>query len=74
MSSITVAGSEKSFQKTIDFYIPRQRADASLTLFAEQANLTLIFPFDKVQGITANRLVGSYTPEEAVDILLKDTR
>lgn len=42
----------------IPFDIPQQRADVALTTFAEQANLTLIFPYDKVNEITANRLVG----------------
>ena len=37
-------------QRTIDFNIPQQRADLALTLFAEQANLTLVFPFDDVRG------------------------
>ena len=57
----------------IPFKIPQQRADTALTLFAEQANLTLVFPFDQVKDITANRLVGNYPIDTAINILLQDT-
>ena len=43
---------------TLPFNIPQQRADLALTLFAEQANLTLVLPFDQVNDETGNRLVG----------------
>jgi len=68
--------SHNSFAATDDnipFNIPQQRADTALTLFAEQANLTLVFPFDQVKDITANRLVGQYPIDTAVNILLQDT-
>ena len=57
----------------IPFNIPQQRADIALTTFAEQANLTLIFPYDKVTEITANRLVGEYSIAEGVTRLLSNT-
>jgi len=57
----------------IPFKIPQQRADTALILFAEQANLTLVFPFDQVKEITANRLVGHYPIDTAINILLQDT-
>ncbi|MDC1512869.1 TonB-dependent receptor [Porticoccaceae bacterium] len=68
--------SHNSFAVTDDiipFYIPQQRADTALTLFAEQANLTLVFPFDKVREKTANRLVGDYPVHTAVKLLLDNT-
>lgn len=55
------------------FEIPQQRADIALTTFAEQANLTLIFPYDKVKEISAHSLSGQYSIEEAIAILLSDT-
>lgn len=61
---------ETSSQETISFNIPPQRADLALTQFAEQVGLTLIFPYDKVRERPANRLVGAYTPEEAINVLL----
>ena len=60
-------------QRTIDFNIPQQRADLALTLFAEQANLTLVFPFDDVREKVANQLVGQYSLQEAAKKLLAGT-
>ena len=57
----------------ISFDIPQQRADTALTRFGEQANLTLVFPYDDVQGVTANRLVGSYRLEDGISRLLQGT-
>ncbi|MCW8832808.1 MAG: TonB-dependent receptor plug domain-containing protein [Colwellia sp.] len=59
--------------ETIPFNIPKQRADLSLTQFAEQADLTLIFSFDKVSDTTANKLSGNYSVEQAIDLLLENT-
>ncbi len=60
-------------EKIIAFDIPQQRADISLIEFAETANITLIFPFDDAREVTANKLVGKYTAEQALQILLADT-
>jgi len=57
----------------VSFNIPRQRADLALTQFAEQADLTLFFPFDEVRERTANRLVGEYPVERAIETLLQGT-
>jgi len=58
---------------TISFNIPQQRADLSLTQFAEQADLTLIFSLDKVSASTANKLTGNYSIEQAIKLLLEGT-
>lgn len=71
-SPITMA-KDSFFSKKYDFDIPEERADVALTTFAEQANLTLIFPYDKVKKIVVRRLSGHYSVEEAIDILLSDT-
>ena len=55
------------------FNIPQQRADFSLTQFAEQAGLTLLFKFNIAKRKTANNLTGHYTVNEAVEVLLADT-
>ncbi len=59
--------------KSIDFDIPAQRADLSLISFAEQANMTLLFPFDKLKARNANRLNGKYSIKEGLSIMLKNT-
>jgi len=55
------------------FNIPRQSADQALIAFAEQADLTFIFPLDEAQHIAANQVTGTYTPEEAIRMLLAGT-
>jgi iron complex outermembrane receptor protein len=72
-SSSAAMAAESDKQETIYFDIPQQRADLSLTQFAEQADITLIFTFELAQDKTANRLVGSYTPREAIQVLLSET-
>lgn len=62
-----------SGDESIWFDIPRQRADLSLIQFAEQANITLIFPYDTVRQKTANRLRGRYSLGTAVEKLLAGT-
>jgi len=55
------------------FHIPQQRADLSLTQFAEQADLTLLFSLEKVRDKMANKLSGRYSVEQAINILLEGT-
>ncbi len=62
------AASEK-----IPFDIPSQRADLALIEFAEQADVTFIAPFEEARQKTARRVLGRYTREEAVRILLRGT-
>ncbi len=68
-----LADKEKIQHEIIPFNIPQQRADTALIQFAEQANLTLIVPFEEVRGKMANRLVGRYSKEVAVRLLLAGT-
>ena len=60
-------------EQEVEFDIPQQRADMSLTLFAEQANLTLIVPFELARNVTTNRLQGSYNVADGIEILLAGT-
>ncbi len=63
-----------SLNDVLHFDIPQQRADHSLTEFARQANITLIFPFEVAMGIKTNHLVGRYSIGDAVKILIENTR
>lgn len=65
---------KNSLTKIIQFDIPQQRADLSLTEFAEQADITLIFPFDDAAKITANKLIGRYSIETAAKLLVANTQ
>lgn len=70
---ISSARAEPEAEKTFDFDIPGQPADTALTEFAEQADLTLVFPGELVRGRVANELVGTYTLQEGIDLLLEGT-
>ena len=59
--------------KLIDFNIPRQRADAALNQFAQQADIQLLFRYDVVNRFFANSVIGRYTPEDALQRMLQDT-
>lgn len=72
ISTFVWAG-EPSDTATVTFNIPQQAADRALTLFAEQADLTLIFPPELVGDKKANELIGTYTQEEGARILLEGT-
>ena len=71
--STVVWADEPSNTSTVTFNIPQQAADRALTLFAEQADLTLIFPPELVGDKEANELIGTYTHEEGAKILLDGT-
>ncbi len=66
-----VLGAEKLDEFVFD--IPKQRADLSLIEFAEQANMTLLFPLEQVEGKQTNQLSGQYSIKTGLSILLKNT-
>lgn len=74
VAGTSLVAAETDGEGLFQFDIPRQRADLALTRFAEQADLTFIFPVEKVRQTTANRVVGRYSSEEAVSRLLEGTR
>ena len=57
----------------VKFNIPRQRADLSLINFAEQADITLLFPLNKMEGKQTNPVSGQYSIMDALQRMLKDT-
>lgn len=71
LSSSWVIAQEKV--EKVKFNIPRQRADLSLINFAEQADITLLFPLDKMEGKHTNRVSGQYSIMKALQMMLKDT-
>ena len=56
-----------------DFNLDANSADVSLIEFAKQADLTIIFPYEKVQSRQANALKGSFTIEQGMSKLLENT-
>ena len=55
------------------FNIPSQSVATALTLFAQQAGIRVLFPYDSVRDLTANELVGEYPVEEGLNRLLAGT-
>lgn len=49
-------------------------ADQALTLFAKQANTTLLFPYELAAEEQANQLKGAYTVEIGIVLLLEGTK
>ncbi len=62
-----------AFAAEFPFNIPAQRGDIALTAFAQQTGVSLLFPYDKVAGVTTNRVVGTYSLEEGIRLLLAGT-
>ena len=60
-------------ESRIEFNIPQQVMDTALIEFSEQADLTLVFPGNLVRDRYSNILIGSYTLQEGIDILLLGT-
>lgn len=70
---VPVVSEAEPVEQRFEFDIPAQAAHTALTEFAEQADLTLVFPDDVVRRKSANALIGRYTLQEGVDILLAGT-
>ena len=70
---LVISADELDEAKKISFQIPQQRAHLSLIKFAEQAGITLIFPYDEVDDVVVNQLQGTYSVAEALSILLSKT-
>lgn len=55
------------------FNIPVQSADISLTEYAKVTDRNVLFPFNEVKQYNTNELVGEYSAEEAISLLLQNT-
>jgi len=71
--SSTVLAEEATIDRKFDFNISQQPVNTALVEFAEQADLTLVFPDELVQGKSANEVIGRFTREKGVAILLTGT-
>ena len=63
----------KKAQKKLSLIFPDKGPTLSLINFAEQADITLLFPLDKMEGKQTNPVFGEYSILEALQIMLKDT-
>ena len=72
LSNAAVA-SDGGGSNVIRFDISRQRADQALIEFAEQADVTFIFPAAEARKVMANAVRGEFTSQEAITKLLQGT-
>ena len=70
---LKLSAGEQGLARSIGFDIPAQRLDRALTAFAEQADVTFIFPFDEASRWNANELKGTFPVETAIEMLLDGT-
>jgi TonB-dependent receptor len=61
------------YQQKKSFNIPKQRAMLSLISFAEQADITLLFPASGLENVNTNSLIGQYSITQALQLLIKDS-
>lgn len=60
-------------QSSQNFNIDSSHADVSLIEFAKQADITIIFPYEKVKSRRANSIKGCFTIEQGITKLLENT-
>lgn len=73
MSLLIITTTTFANNNIVNFNLPKQNADLSIVDFAEQANITLLFPLDKLEGITTNEVIGWYNVSRALFVLLANT-
>ena len=71
LSSATYVAAAPVETSLVQFNIPRQSADDSLPAFGQQANITVVYPFEDAAKHHTNRLYGNYSLKEGIYILLK---
>lgn len=64
---------QSNTHQVAQFSIPAQDLNQALLTFTDQAGLQVFYDVDRVQGQTSTTLSGSYTPSEALKVLLSGT-
>ena len=62
------AGAEENSR---NYHIPTQSLNNALIQFAADSDLELIFPADKIRGVSANGVDGKMTPAQGLSLLLQ---
>ncbi len=57
----------------VDFNLPAQSAPEALLAFSQQAGVEVLFSSDDLRAVTTGAVTGRYTPEDALNRLLKNT-
>lgn len=67
------SNSSRAEEMTFRFDIPASPAHRGLNLFAEQADIQVIYPYDQVKAFWVNPVQGEYTRADALQILVDGT-
>ena len=70
---LCLAGTARAGQQVYYIDLPAQSVAKSLNRLSEQTGVSVLFPYDLVQGKKAKRVEGRYTLLQALDKLLKGT-
>ncbi|MGJ7526061.1 TonB-dependent siderophore receptor [Variovorax sp. GB1P17] len=73
LAMLAAAGTVQAQEARVQFNIPAQPLASALRAFASQGRQQLLFDEDKLARLRAPALNGSYTPREALDLLLSGT-
>jgi hypothetical protein len=68
-----IAVNASAEERIIQFNIPRQNAGDALPAFGQQADVSVVYQYDRVKHHETNPLQGEYTISHAVTILLKNS-
>ena len=60
-------------EEALRFDIPAMPASSALNMLGRQANKQLLYFYDEVQGITTQAVVGEYTLDIAIELMLRET-
>ena len=71
--ALGIAGLSSALAQTATFNVPEQDAATAIPEFARQANLQIIAPADKLNGLKTHTLTGSMDARAALKILLEGT-
>lgn len=70
---VLFAQAASAAEPTINFDIPRQNAGDALPAFGQQADISVVYQYDRIKNHETNPLRGEFTLPEAVEILLEDS-
>ncbi|WP_200882879.1 TonB-dependent receptor [Cellvibrio mixtus] len=70
-SAYQVQAENTNLAQLVPFNISENKADIALTEFAQQSNLTIIVPYDKVVSVRTRELVGTYSVVDGAITLLE---
>lgn len=70
---IIICCKEKDTERLIYFDMPSQEISSALNTFIEKTDLSIVYSIEDKENIVTNSVMGLYTAEQALKIMLKDT-